>query len=97
MPTQINRWNWLAVHAALCAAAVAPAWATDQPQWGQRYTRNMVSEEKGLPDNFDPKTGLNIKWSVALGTSTHATPVVARGKVLIGTNNEDPRDPRNIG
>ena len=29
----------------------------DQPQWGQRYTRNMVSSETGLPERFDPKTG----------------------------------------
>ena len=87
----------MAIHTALCAAALAPAWAADQPQWGQRGSRNMVSEEKGLPDNFDPQSGRNIKWSVALGTSTHSTPVVARGKVLIGTNNDDPRDPRNQG
>ena len=26
----------------------------DQPQWGQRWTRNLVSDEKGLPDDFDP-------------------------------------------
>ena len=35
-------------------AAIAPA--ADQPQWGQRDSRNMVSEEKGLPDSFDPGT-----------------------------------------
>ncbi len=73
------------------------AWAADQPQWGQRFTRNMVSEETGLPDSFDPKTGANIKWSVPLGTQTHSTPVVAGGKVLIGTNNDEPRDPHHTG
>ncbi|MFZ2642634.1 MAG: PQQ-binding-like beta-propeller repeat protein [Verrucomicrobiia bacterium] len=97
MPKQTNRWKLLAVRAALCAATVVATWAADQPQWGQRYSRNMVSEEKNLPDSFDPKTGQNIKWSVALGTSTYSTPVVASGKVLIGTNNDDPRDPRNQG
>ncbi len=97
MPTQTHRWKRLAVHALLCVAAIASARAGDQPQWGQRFSRNMASEEKNLPDNFDPKTGINIKWSVALGTSTHSTPVVAGGKVLIGTNNDDPRDPRNQG
>ena len=82
---------------AALGASVAVARAGDQPQWGQRFSRNMASEEKNLPDDFDPKSGRNIKWSTALGTSTHSTPVVASGKVLIGTNNDDPRDPRQQG
>ena len=57
----------------------------------------MVSNEKGLPDSFDPKTGSNIKWSAALGTETHSTPVVAGGRVYIGTNNGEPRDPKHQG
>jgi outer membrane protein assembly factor BamB len=71
--------------------------AADHPQWGQQYSRNMVSTETGLPDSFDPATGRNVKWVVPLGTESYATPVVARGKVLIGTNNEHPRDPRHKG
>ena len=71
--------------------------AADQPQWGERFARNMVSAETNLPDAFDPATGRNVLWSVALGTETHATPVVAGGRVLIGTNNNRPRDPRHKG
>src|SRR5438046_8919098 len=71
--------------------------ASDQPQWGQAWSRNMVSNEKGLPDSFDPKTGKNIKWSAQLGTETHSTPVVAGGRVYIGTNNGEPRDPKQQG
>jgi len=71
--------------------------AGDRPQWGQRYSRNMVSDETGLPDRFDPATGENVKWSVPLGTECYSTPVVAGGKVLIGTNNGQPRDPRHQG
>lgn len=71
--------------------------AADQPQWGERFSRNMVSDETGLPDRFDPKTGENVKWSAALGTECWATPVVAGGKVLIGTNNSRPRDPKHQG
>jgi len=71
--------------------------AADHLQWGQKYSRNMVSAEVSLPDSFDPATGKNIKWVVPLGTESYATPVVARGKVLIGTNNERPRDPRHKG
>src|SRR6478672_9331177 len=69
--------------------------AADQPQWGQAWSRNMVSGEKGLPDSFDPKTGKNIKWSVEIGTETHSTPIVAGGRVYIGTNNQQPRDPNH--
>ncbi|MGB2827428.1 MAG: hypothetical protein WBC50_04435, partial [Dehalococcoidales bacterium] len=50
--------------------------ADDQPQWGQRYSRNMVSNETGLPESFDPATGKNIKWVAPLGTQTYSTPVV---------------------
>jgi outer membrane protein assembly factor BamB len=57
----------------------------------------MVSDETGLPETFDPATGKNIKWAVSLGTESYATPVIANGKVLIGTNNERPRDPRHKG
>jgi len=81
---------------AICAAA-ATAPAADAPQWGEARTRNLVSPETGLPDSFDPATGKNIKWSVRLGDSTHSTPVIAAGKVLVGTNNDQPRDPRHQG
>ncbi|MDB6108661.1 MAG: secondary metabolism, biosynthesis of secondary products derived from primary amino acid, partial [Pedosphaera sp.] len=66
--------------------------AADQPQWGEAWSRNMVSGEKGLPESFDAKAGKNIKWSVQIGTETHGTPIVAGGRVYIGTNNEEPRD-----
>lgn len=71
--------------------------AADHLQWGQKYSRNMVSNETGLPDNFDPATGINIKWVASLGTESYATPVIAHSRVLIGTNNERPRDPRHKG
>ncbi len=71
--------------------------AADQPQWGEAWSRNMVSGEKNLADSFDPKTGQNVKWSARLGTQTHSTPIVAGGRVYIGTNNEEPRDPQHRG
>ncbi|MHC4144856.1 MAG: outer membrane protein assembly factor BamB family protein, partial [Planctomycetota bacterium] len=78
-------------------ALIRPVSAADQLQWGEKYSRNMVSAETGLPDSFDPATGRNIRWVAPLGTSTYSTPVIADGKVLIGTNNENPRDPRHKG
>jgi len=73
------------------------AYATDQPQWGEAWSRNMISNERSLPESFDPKTGRNIKWTAKLGTQTHSTPIVARGRVYIGTNNGEPRDPKHQG
>ena len=83
----------------------AAAYAGDQPQWGEKHSHNMVSREKGLPEWFDPGqagpdgnidlgTARNVKWVARLGNQTHGTPVVAEGRVLVGTNNEVPRDPR---
>jgi len=69
----------------------------DSPQWGEKYTRNMVSKETGLPSIFNPETGENIKWIVTVGTENYATPVISGGKVLIGANNADQRDPRHAG
>jgi outer membrane protein assembly factor BamB len=71
--------------------------AADWPQFGAVAGRNMVSRETGLPDRFDPETGENVVWSVPLGTETHATPVIENGRILIGTNNGEPRDPKHQG
>lgn len=39
------------------------------------------------PTMWDVGSGQNIKWSVPLGTLTFGSPVVAGGKVYVGTNN----------
>ncbi len=84
--------------AVLCSFPVATiVFAADRPQWGQQYSRNMVSDETNLPVTFDPETGENVRWTAALGTETNSTPVIAGGKVIIGTNNGQPRDPRHDG
>ncbi len=74
-----------------------PLSAADQPQWGQAWSRNMISEEKNLPDRFDPATMENVRWIAELGTETHGTPVIAGGRIYVGTNNGNPRDPRHSG
>ncbi|HEY7120289.1 MAG TPA: PQQ-binding-like beta-propeller repeat protein [Tepidisphaeraceae bacterium] len=82
-------------HLLVVAALPLFAFAADQPQWGQKLSRNMVSAETNLVDSFDPATGRNVKWKAALGNQSYATPIVAGGKVLIGTNNDVPRDPKH--
>ncbi len=79
------------------AMATSPVRGGDRPQWGRAWSRNMVSPETGLPESVDPESGQNVKWTAALGTVTYGTPVVAGGKVLVGTNNGNPREPRRTG
>jgi len=92
------------------AASGLVALAEDWPQWGGNDPgRNMYSTAKGLPDRFEPgkmKTGTeeidlattkNVKWVVKLGSQSYGNPVVAGGKVFVGTNNESPRDKRHVG
>ena len=86
-------WCWVLV----LGFPVVTTVATDQAQWGRAWTRNMVSDEKGLPDSVDPETGKNIKWIASLGTESYSTPIVAGGRVYIGTNNGEPRDPKHQG
>ena len=65
--------------------------------WGGRPDRNMVSAEKNLPAAWPDGGGKQLKWAAALGTHTYGNPVVAGGRVYIGTNNGAPRDPAVVG
>ena len=96
-PPPIFCRGWLARGILVLAWANPALPAADRPQWGENFSRNMVSDETGLPESFDPNSNQNIKWRARLGTETHSTPVVAAGRVLIGTNNNNPRDPKHEG
>ena len=67
------------------------------PMWGGTPDRNMVSNAKNMPTEWDVKTGKNIKWSAELGSQSYGNLVVAGGMVFIGTNNEKLRDPKQGG
>jgi outer membrane protein assembly factor BamB len=67
------------------------------PMWGGTPDRNMVSNMKGLPGEWDIKTGKNVKWVAKLGSQSYGNPVVADGMVFVGTNNELIRDPGQGG
>ncbi len=87
--------------------------AADWPQWGRHDSRNMVSDEKGLPDSFAPgekkaggggidmATTKNVKWVARLGSAAYGNPTVAGGRVYVGTDDlllaEDPRFQRSRG
>ena len=87
-----------AVVLALCAVFLnAPAGmlAADWPQWGGTPGKNMMSEEKGLPDSFEPgekdvqtgtiksETAKNVLSVRKVCQKVFSTPVVAGGKVFL--------------
>src|SRR5688572_29110518 len=82
---------------AFIAIASVTLLAKDQPQWGEAWSRNMVSAETGLPSEFDPKSGKNIIWNAKLGTESHGSPIIAEGRVYVGTNNGEPRNEKHKG
>ena len=71
----------------------------DWNQWCGSPIRNNTPAAKNLPTEwnvgqFDDTTGewkketaKNVKWAVKLGSQTYGNPVIANGKVFIGTNN----------
>jgi outer membrane protein assembly factor BamB len=82
--------------ASLLAPALVslPSFAEDWPMWGGRPDRNMVSDETGIPRTWDVESNTNIKWVGELGSQSYGNPVVADGKVFVGTNNELMRNPK---
>lgn len=86
-----------AVLAGTWLLAATAARTAELPQLGERFTRNQVSGETNLPDQVDAATGTGIKWTAKLGSSSYAVPVIAGGRIFIGTNNDSPRDPRHRG
>lgn len=79
------------------ALACLPGLAADSPQFARAWSRNFVSDERGLTAAFNPADGTGLKWVAELGNESHGTPVVANGRVYQGTNNNRPRDPRHQG
>jgi outer membrane protein assembly factor BamB len=53
-------------------------------------------DEKKMPTSWDVKNGKNIKWVVRLGSLAYGNPVIADGRVFVGTNN-DGRYDKSIG
>src|SRR5580700_11166374 len=74
-----------------------PGGGGDWPMWGGTPDRNMVSNMKGLPIDWDVKTKKNVRWVANLGSQSYGNAVVANGMVFVGTNNEAPRDPKQPG
>jgi outer membrane protein assembly factor BamB len=61
--------------------------AGDWPMWGGSPDRNMVSDETGIADDWDVKSGKNVRWVGQLGSQSYGNPVIVDSRVYIGTNN----------
>ncbi|MDA1013404.1 MAG: PQQ-binding-like beta-propeller repeat protein [Planctomycetota bacterium] len=59
----------------------------DWPQWGGWTGRNNTPFGENIPSAWNIESGKNIKWKAPLGSQTYGNPVVANGKVYVGTNN----------
>ena len=59
----------------------------DWPQWGGSSARNNTPQGTNIPSKWDTDEGTNIKWSAKLGSQSYGNPVVANGRVYVGTNN----------
>jgi hypothetical protein len=56
----------------------------DWPMWGGTPDRNMVSNMKDLPVEWDVKARTNVKWVADLGSQSYGNPVIAGGMVFVG-------------
>ena len=103
----LNRMSSRVIIAAYLIGVPLSAPAADWPQWGGANSRNMISQEKGLPDSFEAdkdlasgqgdggKKARNIKWVARLGSFTYGNPTVSDGRVYVGTDMRALRgDPR---
>ena len=81
----------------LAAPLAASLQSQDWPMWGGTPSRNMSSPMTGLPSSWDVAAGTNIKWASDLGSTSYGNPVVAGGKVFVGTDNASPRNPAVTG
>ena len=84
---------------AALSLVVRPLAGQDWPQWGGSSLRNNTPHGTDIPTfwevgDFDRKTGKwlnsdaqNIKWVARLGSQSFGNPIVADGRIFVGTNN----------
>jgi len=69
------------------------------PLFGGTVSRNLVNlVDTNVPTTWSVKKGAekNIKWSVQLGSKAYGGPIIADGKIFVGTNNNVPRNKRDL-
>lgn len=70
------------------------------PLFGGTPARNMVNNsDTGMPTEWETRRSeekKNMKWVAKLGSRAYGGPTIAGGKIFIGTNNESPRNQRDV-
>jgi outer membrane protein assembly factor BamB len=69
------------------------------PMFGGTVSRNLVNlVDTSIATTWSVKKGSekNIKWSAQLGSKAYGGPVISGGKIFIGTNNNVPRNKRDV-
>ena len=104
MTTSVKSFCLIALAGLVLVAGASGA--GDWPTWGGTFQRNMASDETSLPGFFDPgkpkagsrevdiSTTRKVVWAALLGSQTYGNPVVAGGKLIVGTNDANLKDPR---
>jgi hypothetical protein len=60
-------------------------------------SNNARVEFKPGTEEIETNNLPNVKWIAKVGSQSYGNVVVSGGKVFIGTNNENPRDPQHQG
>jgi outer membrane protein assembly factor BamB len=66
------------------------------PMFGGHLTRNLVNTfDHNVPTEWSVEEGAqkNVKWVADLGSKAYGGPIIADGKLWMGTNNQKPRNP----
>ena len=101
--SELSVWSMTLVSALGFTLLAPPCQAADWPQWCGNDARNAVSNESPLPAQFLPNPATpdaslaspvapepsHLKWKLRLCSHAYGGPVVANGKIFIGTNNRE--------
>jgi outer membrane protein assembly factor BamB len=88
--------TWRLALAILMAGIVRAQAESSWPEFCGSHCKNMVSDERNLPDSFVPgekdsvkgeivlSTASNVVWGVRISSITYPSPTVVGGKIFIG-------------
>jgi outer membrane protein assembly factor BamB len=92
-------WTSSHIRAGEAAKTSAASPTAEWNQWGGTSARNNTPGGSNIPaewevgevdyrtGEWDPTDAKNIKWVAKLGSQSYGNPVVANGKIIVGTNN----------
>ena len=94
LQTTQKRRNFLTALLYLLLVPLSPTGETISSDWrmfGGTAQRSLQAKGE-VPAHWSIETGHNVRWIAELGTQTYSSPIISRGKVFVGTNNDNPRN-----